>query len=109
MPNAARVATNTLLDKIERTRIPLDTNVAVYRLCRHLPASPCSRFVTSYHLISHRHVNVRSTSGDASLISGSDPSVGCGTSFPRAPPPCRLTLTSAQRDPTKKNANRASP
>jgi hypothetical protein len=28
-----------------------------------LPASPCSRFVTSYHLISHRHVNVRSTSG----------------------------------------------
>ena len=27
-----------------------------------LPASPCSRFVTSCHLISHRHVNVRSTS-----------------------------------------------
>jgi hypothetical protein len=26
-----------------------------------LPASPCSRFVTSYHLISQRHVNVRST------------------------------------------------
>jgi hypothetical protein len=29
MPNAARVATNTLLDKIERTRSPLDTNLAV--------------------------------------------------------------------------------
>jgi hypothetical protein len=29
---------------------------------RDLPASPCSRFVTSYHLISHRRVNVRSTS-----------------------------------------------
>jgi len=26
-----------------------------------LPASPCSRFVTPSHLISHRHVNVRST------------------------------------------------
>ena len=30
---------------------------------RDLPASPCSRFVTSYHLISQRCVNVRSTSG----------------------------------------------
>jgi len=33
----------------------------------NLPASPCSRFVTSYHLISHRYVNVRSTSGPPSL------------------------------------------
>ncbi len=29
---------------------------------RDLPPSPSSRLVTSYHLISHRHVNVRSTS-----------------------------------------------
>ena len=28
---------------------------------RDLSASPCSRFVTPYHLISHRHVNLRST------------------------------------------------
>ena len=34
---------------------------------RDLPASPCSRFVTSSHLISHRHVNVRSTSGARGL------------------------------------------
>jgi hypothetical protein len=30
---------------------------------RNLPASPCSRFVTSYHSISHHHVNVTSMSG----------------------------------------------
>jgi len=30
---------------------------------RDLPAAPCLRFVTSYHWISHRHVNVRSTGG----------------------------------------------
>ena len=29
----------------------------------NLPASPCSRFVTSYHSISHHHVNVTSMSG----------------------------------------------
>jgi hypothetical protein len=29
---------------------------------RDLPASPCSPFVTSYHLMSQSHVNVRSTS-----------------------------------------------
>jgi hypothetical protein len=28
---------------------------------RDLPASSCLRFVTSYHWISHRHVNLRST------------------------------------------------
>ncbi len=63
---------------------------------RDLPASSCSRFVTSYHLISHRHVNVRSTRGtvatQASSAMGhetpfSDHSVRCRTSFPRAPPP----------------------
>ena len=33
---------------------------------RDLPASPCSQFVTSSHLISHRHVNVRSTRASSS-------------------------------------------
>ena len=32
-----------------------------YKHDRDLPTSPCLRFVTSYHPISHRHVNVRST------------------------------------------------
>ena len=31
---------------------------------RDLRASPCSRFVTSYHLITHRYVNVRSTDAE---------------------------------------------
>jgi hypothetical protein len=39
MHNAARVATNTLLDKIERTQMPLDMDRAVYLLCneRRIP------------------------------------------------------------------------
>jgi hypothetical protein len=32
-----------------------------------LPASPCLRFVMPYHLISDRHVNVRSTRAGAGL------------------------------------------
>jgi len=62
---------------------------------RDLPALPCLRFVTPYHLISHRHVNVRSTRASvatrASSAMGhetqlSDPSVRRRTSLPRAPP-----------------------
>jgi len=63
---------------------------------RDLPASSCSRFVTSYHLISEWHGTLRSTRGTvathASSAMGhetqlSDPSVRRRTSFPRAPRP----------------------